>query len=113
MVAVPDYHKQGGLKQQKCTLENPGGRKSEIKALPELAFFTDHPGGEDFLMSCPVSDWLRLMAAPPYSLPLSAHDLSSLFSFYLSLSRVLGKEPRPLHIPYKNYHCVMSLAFLL
>lgn len=59
-VAVPDYHRQVVLKQQICTLENPGGRKSGIKALPELAFSTDRPGGEDSLMSLPVSGWLRL-----------------------------------------------------
>lgn len=84
---------------------------SEIKALPELAFFTDHPGGEDFLMSCPMSDWLRLMAALAYSLPLFAHDLSSLFSF-ICLSPV-SWERNPGPCTYKNYHWVISLAFLL
>lgn len=61
------------------------------------------PGEKAFFRSLPVSGWLTFMAASPCSLPLSAHDLSSLFSFYLSLSRVLGMERRPLHIPYKSY----------
>lgn len=56
VVALTNYHKLGGLKQQKCAPENPGAQESEIKALPETAFFTDSPRGECLTISS--SFWL-------------------------------------------------------
>lgn len=84
MVAVTDYHKQGGLKQQKW--KNLGGRQSEIKALPGLAFPTDVP-----LLSFPASGWLRQSLAYDCLTLLcfvGTWPFFSLFqvSFYLSLS---------------------------